>query len=112
MGIAIGNVLLPVVVKEKFPQKFGLMTSVYSTSMGLFASLASGISIPLANDLNLGWQGALIVWGIPAFIAILVWAFVLRLNPVKGERVKKVSISASRIWRSPLAILYNYVLVA
>ncbi len=103
VGIAIGNVLLPVVVKEKFPQKFGLMTSVYSTSMGLFASLASGISIPLANDLKLGWEGALIVWGVPAIIAILVWILLLRLNPAKGNAVKSVSISANRIWRSPLA---------
>lgn len=103
VGIAIGNVLLPVVVKEKFPQRFGLMTSVYSTSMGLFASLASGISIPLAHDLKLGWDGALIVWGIPTIIAILVWIVLLRLNPAKGKAIKSVSVSAKQIWRSPLA---------
>lgn len=103
VGIAIGNVLLPVVVKEKFPQKFGLMTSVYSTSMGLFASLASGISIPLAHDLKLGWDGALIVWGIPTIIAIVVWILLIRLNPAKGNAVKSVRISAKQIWRSPLA---------
>ncbi|WHY20391.1 MFS transporter [Paenibacillus sp. G2S3] len=103
VGIAIGNVLLPVVVKEKFPQKFGLMTSIYSTSMGLFASLASGISIPLAHDLKLGWDGALIVWGIPTIIAIVVWILLIRLNPAKGNVVKSVRISAKQIWRSPLA---------
>ncbi|MEK5252822.1 CynX/NimT family MFS transporter [Paenibacillus sp. RS8] len=103
VGIAIGNVLLPVVVKEKFPQRFGLMTSVYSTSMGLFASLASGISIPLAHDLKLGWDGALIVWGIPTIIAILVWIVLLRLNPAKGKAIKSLSVSAKQIWRSPLA---------
>ncbi|MNO42583.1 putative transporter YycB [compost metagenome] len=103
VGIAIGNVLLPVVVKEKFPQKFGLMTSVYSTSMGLFASLASGFSIPLAHDLKLGWEGALIVWGVPTIIAILVWVLLLRLNPAKGNPVTSVSVSAKQIWRSSLA---------
>ncbi|WP_449603759.1 CynX/NimT family MFS transporter [Paenibacillus sp. Marseille-Q9583] len=103
VGIAIGNVLLPVVVKEKFPQKFGLMTSIYSTSMGLFASLASGISIPLAHDLKLGWDGALIVWGIPTIIAIVVWILLIRLNPAKDHAVKSVRISAKQIWRSPLA---------
>ncbi|CAH1054513.1 CynX/NimT family MFS transporter [Paenibacillus pseudetheri] len=103
VGIAIGNVLLPVVVKEKFPQKFGLMTSIYSTSMGLFASLASGISIPLAHDLKLGWDGALIVWGIPTIIAIVVWILLIRLNPAKDNAVKSVRISAKQIWRSPLA---------
>ncbi|WP_405175760.1 MFS transporter [Paenibacillus sp. FSL H8-0261] len=103
VGIAIGNVLLPVVVKEKFPQKFGLMTSIYSTSMGLFASLASGISIPLAHGLKLGWDGALIVWGIPTIIAIVVWILLIRLNPAKYNAVKSVRISAKQIWRSPLA---------
>ncbi|MFL6561779.1 MAG: MFS transporter, partial [Bacillus sp. (in: firmicutes)] len=34
VGIAIGNVLLPAIAKDKFPESFGLMTSVYSTSMG------------------------------------------------------------------------------
>ncbi|WP_338045652.1 MFS transporter [Paenibacillus antarcticus] len=103
VGIAIGNVLLPVVVKEKFPQKFGLMTSVYSSSMGLFASLASGISIPLAHDLQFGWQGALIVWGIPAVIAIIVWVLLIKGNPAHSNKVKNVSTSANRTWRSPLA---------
>src|SRR5690625_2817518 len=34
LGIAISNVLLPGVVKEKFPTKVALMTSLYSTIMG------------------------------------------------------------------------------
>ena len=68
-GIAICNVLLPVVIKDKYPLKFGIMTSVYSTAMGLMASLASGLSVPLAIDLNLGWKMALLVWGIPAIIS-------------------------------------------
>ena len=46
------------------------MTSVYSTAMGLMASLASGLSVPLAID-NLGWKMALLVWGIPAILGIL-----------------------------------------
>src|SRR5699024_8888305 len=67
VGIAICNVLLPGVVKEKFPQKVGLMTSVYSTSMGIFAAIASGLSVPFANGLGWGWQLSLIIWSIPAF---------------------------------------------
>ena len=73
VGIAICNVLLPAIVKGKFPLKVGLMTSIYSTSMGLMASLASGVSIPLASGLNLGWQNTLIIWGIPAVLAIVIW---------------------------------------
>ena len=33
-AIAVGNVLLPGLVKREFPERAGLMTSVYSTSLG------------------------------------------------------------------------------
>ncbi|MFP7297080.1 CynX/NimT family MFS transporter [Neobacillus niacini] len=104
LGIAIGNVLLPAVVKDKFPEKFGLMTSVYSTSMGLIASLASGVSIPLAMDLHLGWQGAQIVWAIPVVVAIVVWVF-LRKSNGKDSRViqRKQDAGHNKLWRTPLA---------
>ncbi|MFL6517342.1 MAG: CynX/NimT family MFS transporter, partial [Bacillus sp. (in: firmicutes)] len=102
-GIAIGNVLLPAIAKDKFPEQFGLMTSVYSTSMGLVASLASGVSVPLAEGMNLGWKGALNVWGIPAVAAILVWTFISKYNQGNQKEIKKVTPSSNQIWRSPLA---------
>jgi CP family cyanate transporter-like MFS transporter len=103
VGIAIGNVLLPAIVKDKFPKKFGLMTSIYSTSIGLIASLASGISVPLAYGLNLGWQGALIVWGMPAVMAIIVWVYLLKFKQGNQTEIKNERSSDNRIWRSPLA---------
>ncbi|AZU60627.1 CynX/NimT family MFS transporter [Neobacillus mesonae] len=103
MGIAIGNVLLPAIVKEKFPEKFGLMTSVYSTSMALIASLASGVSIPLAVGLDLGWKGAQVVWAIPAAIAVLVWFYLQKFNQQNHNEIKKVYISAKSIWGSVLS---------
>ena len=104
VGIAIGNVLLPAIVKDKFPEKFGLMTSVYSTSMGLVASLASGVSIPLAVNLNLGWQGAQTVWAIPAVVAILVW-LLLHKNNKKETRAfqQNAGSNTKQLWRTPLA---------
>jgi len=104
LGIAIGNVLLPAVVKERFPNKFGLMTSVYSTSMGLIASLASGISIPLAIDWNLGWQGAQMVWALPVIAAIVLWGFLLKNNREGTRRnLQKQTSPSNQMWRSSLA---------
>lgn len=103
IGIAVGNVLLPAIVKDKFPKKFSLMTSVYSTSMGVVASLASGVSVPLANGLNLGWQGALLVWGVPAVMAILIWVYLLKYNQGNQTEIKKGRSGDNQIWRSPLA---------
>ncbi|MBM6616627.1 CynX/NimT family MFS transporter [Bacillus suaedaesalsae] len=102
-GIAVGNVLLPAVVKERFPEKFGLMTSVYSTSMGLIASLASGVSVPLAVNYNLGWKGAQVIWAIPVAVAIVVWLFLLKRNKNRSIHQERKSSQFNQIWRSPLA---------
>ncbi|WP_239093989.1 MFS transporter [Bacillus sp. B15-48] len=102
-GITLGNVLLPAVVKEKFPQKFGLMTSVYSVSLGLMASLASGVSVPFATKLNLGWQGAQFVWVIPAILAIIVWTFLLKSNQKSQQVQMQAGFKSPQMWRSPLA---------
>jgi CP family cyanate transporter-like MFS transporter len=104
LGIAIGNVLLPAIVKDKFPKKFGLMTSVYSTSIGLIASLASGISVPLAINSNLGWQGAQIVWGLPVIIALIVWALLFKNNQGEPSVIRhKQGTQSKQMWRSLLA---------
>ncbi len=73
VAIAFGNVLLPSLAKRNFASHSGLVTSLYSGAMGLGASLAAGLSVPLANHLTLGWRGALGFWAIPAVIAFFVW---------------------------------------
>src|SRR5690625_1900395 len=78
LGIAICNVLLPAVIKDKFPAKVGLMTSVYSTAMGVFAATASGISVPISSGLGWGWQAALFVWATPAVIGIIIWIYLVK----------------------------------
>lgn len=73
IGIAFGNVLLPSLVKRDFPNRTGIMTSVYSSMLGLGATLAAGISVPLAHDLNWGWRWSLGSWALLSFIALIVW---------------------------------------
>lgn len=104
LGIAILNVLLPGVIKEKFPAKVALMTSVYSTAMGIFAATASGLSIPFASGLGWGWQLALVIWTIPAVLAIFLWIYLSRSNGKQRDvEMKYVSVSDNRMWKSPLA---------
>ncbi len=47
-AIVVGNVLLPGLVKREFPEHAGLMTSVYTTALGISAALAAGVSVPVA----------------------------------------------------------------
>ena len=71
VGIALGNVLLPALVKREFPHRSGSMTSLYSSAMGFGATMAAGVSVPLAS--RIGWSGALGVWALPAVVGLLAW---------------------------------------
>ncbi|GAA0437106.1 CynX/NimT family MFS transporter [Virgibacillus salarius] len=103
IGIAICNVLLPGVIKEKYPARVAVMTSIYSTAMGIFAATASGLSVPIAQGLGLGWQVALFVWATPALIGIGVWVYLVRRNPTKQQVYHFESAADNRIWKSSLA---------
>ncbi|WP_077601464.1 CynX/NimT family MFS transporter [Oceanobacillus sojae] len=106
VGIAVMNVLLPAVIKEKFPHRVGRMTSVYSTSMAIFAATASGLSVPLAKNAGLGWELALLSWALLAVVGIVIWVVIVRQNPVPKEEQVQLSskpFNDSSLWKSPLA---------
>ncbi|WP_035323821.1 CynX/NimT family MFS transporter [Peribacillus kribbensis] len=102
VGIAIGNVLLPSIVKQNFPERVGLMTSIYSTSMTTFAAFGSGISIPLAQGMQLGWQKALLSWSLLAMLAACIWIPQLQRN-ASIQHVKRQTHPHASIWRSAVA---------
>ena len=100
LGIAICNVLIPGIVKDRYPNKIGLMTGIYTTSMSTMAALASGLSIPLAQGFNLGWEKALAVWAILSGLAVIIWLPQLRHQ---NKTIKVPQITKSSMWRSSLA---------
>ena len=72
-AIAIGNVLLPVLVRRDFSHRTGTAMSLYTVSLIGFAALSAGVTVPLADALGGGWRPGLAVWAIPAAIAALAW---------------------------------------
>lgn len=73
-AIAVGNVLLPGLVKQDFPRRAGLLTGLYSTTLVGMAGVGSGLSIVLADRLGLGWRGSLASWGLLAVAVAALWA--------------------------------------
>lgn len=106
-GIAVLNVLIPSVIKGNFPLRVGVMTSMYVTIMGVLAALASGLSVPLASGLDLGWGVALLVWIAPAVIGIVIWLYAAwkRKKHTDSEEVAHQAKGGrnQRMLRSPLA---------
>ncbi|WP_281413793.1 CynX/NimT family MFS transporter [Ornithinibacillus massiliensis] len=103
VGISVCNVLLPGVVKDKFPLKVGLMTSVYSTAMGIFAATASGVSVPLANGIGLGWKVALSVWATPAVLGIIIWIYLSNKSRHATPETEFITGTDTNVWKSALA---------
>ncbi|WP_246553450.1 CynX/NimT family MFS transporter [Paenibacillus tritici] len=101
LSIAVCNVLLPGLIKGKFPHRIGLMTGVYTVSMNICAAAASGVSVPLATSAGLGWRGTLALWFVIAALATLFW--IPQMKSLGQNSAGTVRSSAVRIWRSPLA---------
>lgn len=93
-AIAVGNVLLPSLVKRDFPRNIGLMTGTYSTVMNFMAAAASGVSIPLAIQTGLGWQGALAVWSVLSVPAVLIWVL-----QRKERKAQTAAVGAPVKWK-------------
>lgn len=97
-GIALGNTLLPSLIKRDFPNHIGWMTGIYSVAMSGFAAIASGVSVPLAHFAGLGWRGSLSSWIVLSIIGLLIWIPQLR-NP----QFSQTPSGKSRLWKSALA---------
>ena len=101
VAIAVGNVLLPSLVKRDFPAHTGLLMGVYITVMNSSAALGAGVSVPLAKQWTFGWRGALGVWAFPALVAAISWLYLLRGDRALGSSVALTS--RGNLWSSPLA---------
>jgi len=102
IGIAIGNVLLPGIVKKQFPGYVGWLTGIYSAMLAIGASAASGISVPLSERAGLGWRWALAVWGFFALAAFISWLPQLR-NKLPEINKKGFRSSLRQLGKSKLA---------
>ncbi|END9133661.1 CynX/NimT family MFS transporter [Salmonella enterica subsp. enterica] len=100
-GIALGNVLLPGLIKRDFSQHVARLTGAYSLTMGAAAALGSALVVPLALHV-FGWRGALLMLMLFPLLAFLIWL-------PQWRTTRSANLSSSRalhergIWRSPLA---------
>ncbi|MFF1511447.1 CynX/NimT family MFS transporter [Streptomyces sp. NPDC058326] len=78
MGIAVSNVLMPVIVKRYFPDRVGSMTGLYSMALALGTSVAAAATVPMTDALGGDWRAGLGVWAAVAALAVLPWLPLLR----------------------------------
>lgn len=86
MGIAVSNILMPVIVKRWFPDRVGTMTGLYSMALALGTALAAAVTVPLTGALGGNWQSGLAVWAVLAALAVLPWIVLVRdRTPAPGQ---------------------------
>jgi MFS transporter, CP family, cyanate transporter len=78
MGIAVSNVLMPVIVKRHFPDRVGSMTGLYSMALALGTSTAAAVTVPMTEVLGGSWRTGLAVWAGLAAAAVLPWLLLVR----------------------------------
>jgi CP family cyanate transporter-like MFS transporter len=74
IGITIGNVVIPVVIRrDTSPERVGLVTGVYTSALNVGSMITSLGTAPIAAAW--GWPVAIAVWGVLALIAAAAWTY-------------------------------------
>ncbi|WP_420032920.1 CynX/NimT family MFS transporter [Streptomyces sp. cg28] len=107
MGIAVSNVLMPVIVKRWFPDRVGSMTGLYSMALAAGTSLAAAATVPMTDGLGGSWQTGLAVWAALGAVALLAWIPLVRdrgpAEPAAPTRAGHATGDGLRITRSRTA---------
>ncbi len=101
-SIAVGNVLVPVILKRDYASHVSRATGIYTAFITGGAALASIVAVPIADAAD--WRLSLAVWGGLALLAALVWlprsVGAVGSVPVESQEAPPVSV-----WRQPMAWL-------
>jgi CP family cyanate transporter-like MFS transporter len=96
-GIAVANILLPMLVKQYFPHRAGLVTGAYTMALTTGASVAAATAVPIAHAFG-SWRAGLGVWAALAALAVLPWLpRALRRTRRDGGAAAPTAVRARRV---------------
>ena len=105
-GIAVCNVLMPVVVKQSYPHRIGMITGLYTAVLQGAAALGSFLT-PITASVAGGWRPALGEWGLLAALGTLGWVAAARHGRTRLTVVEDTVVETApprrSVWRNPLA---------
>lgn len=99
-GIALTNVLIPVVIKGSFPARVGLMTGVYTAALQGGGALGSAVTPGLEAVFD-DWRTALASWAVVAVVALVFW--ILASRGIAGGQPSTTRIKGQSLLRNRLA---------
>ena len=102
-SIAFANVLVPAVVKRDFPTRTGTLTGVYTMCLTLGGAMAAALMVPLYENTDLGWRGALATLAIPSTLAVIALSPRLLTNRASRAAAILADPVRPRLWGDRLA---------
>ena len=103
-AVGVGNILLPPLVRKYFPDRIGLMTTIYTTTMAVASFVPPLIAVPLADATD--WRFSLALWAVFAAVALIPWIAMLVRARASADDADIEPPNAQvfgRMWRLPLA---------
>ncbi|MFF3455852.1 CynX/NimT family MFS transporter [Streptomyces sp. NPDC002730] len=98
MGIAVSNVLMPVIIKRYFPDRVGSMTGLYSMALALGTAAAAAATVPMTEALGGSWRVGLGIWAVLAALAVLPWIGLVR---DRGAAARSAPAAPAQDTRAP-----------
>ncbi|MGC4804934.1 MFS transporter [Micromonospora sp. DT233] len=93
-GIAVANILLPMLVKQHFSHRTGLVTGAYTMALTVGTTVAAASAVPVAHAFG-SWRAGLGVWAAMAAVAVLPWV-PLALRARAARRRAAPTVAAPR----------------
>lgn len=102
IAIAIMNYETPVWVKVHLPESTGIATGIYVTLMGVGASVATAVSVPIAESSTLSWKLAMAPWILLSIVTSIFW-FIKRFNVISTRSKDFTPFWRTTAIKSPIA---------
>ncbi|MEW2383688.1 MFS transporter [Micromonospora sp. NPDC047707] len=95
-GIAVANILLPMLVKQHFPHRTGLVTGAYTMALTAGTTVAAAAAVPIAHAFG-SWRVGLGVWAGLAAVAVLPWVPLALRARAAARRATPTASAAPRL---------------
>lgn len=83
-GIAVGNVVLPGLIRLHFPDRIPLMTAAYTTLLTIGGAAAAAATLPVERAFGGDWRLGIGMWAATAVIALIPWLLLIRSDANRG----------------------------
>lgn len=73
LGIAVGNVVIPAIVRSRFAARLALVMGLYTVMIQVSGTGGAFLTVPLVKGAGWPWPWAIGLWLAPAALALVVW---------------------------------------